>query len=337
MAALPSMTQDDAALEENVENLLWSLVPWGYRFLLHLEGLRTGWLNAIALAATDLGSTTAAILVVTLVYWCVHKSTGQQLAYLYLLSATLNTWIKDLTRIPRPDSPALDPILQRAGIHDRVHPLSQESSFSFISGHTQGATVAWGYLASLVKKAWFWVLAVVLVALIGFSRMYLGVHFPQDVIGGLIVGVPYLAAWLLVTPYLLPRIGRLPTRWKYALSGLIPVGLLLIDPVQYTAQAMGAAIGLGVGFILESQTSRFTVEGDWRRRVLRGALGLVVILSIRYGLGLFPGGEGQDALSVLRRTVEFALIGIVVAWLVPWLFVRLKLADQCPPPTAPEV
>jgi len=75
-------------------------------------------------------------------------------------------------------------------------------SFSFPSGHAMFAFCFFGTLASLVTtrlesrraKVFVWVAAAVLIALIGFSRIYLGVHYPTDVIGGYIAAFIWVAA-----------------------------------------------------------------------------------------------------------------------------------------------
>jgi hypothetical protein len=181
------------------------------------------------------------------------------------------------------------------------------------------------------KKAWFWVVAVIMMALLGFSRMYLGVHFPQDVIGGLVVGIVYLLLWLLAEPYVRTRLSELNLGWRYVLAVLAPLTVLMVHPVEGAATPMGAAIGLGVGFVLEGQTLCFAVEGKWWRRVLRGALGLVVVFAVYFGLsalfGLFDESMGA-VMEIVWRIVRYALVGFVGGWVAPWLFTLSRLAER---------
>lgn len=311
-------------------DFLWSIIPWGYQVLLGLEGMRSALLDAIFPIITDVGGEMGYIVILTLVFWCISKPVGKGLAYAYMFTATLNTWIKDVCRIPRPDDPALEPVLEKAGITRRVAALGHETSPSFLSGHTQDAVVSWGYMAQGFRKAWFWVAAVIMMVLLGFSRMYLGVHFPQDVIGGAALGILYLVFWAAAEPRASGWLSGLSLGLRYALAVLAPVAVFLVHPVSDTARTMGAIAGMGVGFLLESQTLRFSVAGEWWRRVLRGVLGLAVVLAVRFGLsglfGLFDESMGAF-MEIVWRGVRYALLGFVGVWAVPWLFTVTRLAE----------
>jgi membrane-associated phospholipid phosphatase len=312
-------------------DFLWSIIPWGYQVLLDIEGMRTAFLDVLFPIITDLGSEMGYIVILSLIYWCVSKPVMQGLAYAYLFTMALNTWIKDLWCIPRPDDPALEPVLERAGVTRRLQPLRHETSPSFLSGHSQGAAVSWGYMAHCFKKIWFRIVTVILITLIAFSRMYVGVHFPQDVIGGLVVGAVYLLLWLWAEPHVRARLARLGTGWRYALAVLVPLVVLIVHPVEGTATSMGALIGLGIGFLLEGQTLRFTTAGRWWQRVLRGALGLAVVLVAYFGLsalfGLFDERMGAT-MAVVWRIIRYALVGFVGGWGAPWLFTLSGLAGR---------
>lgn len=314
-----------------MEEILWELLPWGYQMLLSVEGMRNAFLDSVFPVLTDFGSELGYIVILSLVYWCVNKSVGQGLAFAYLYTSVLNSWIKLFYRIPRPDDPAIEALLDKANIPERLNPIRYETSPSFLSGHTQGAVVVWGYLAYQIKKTWFRILALLVIALIGFSRMYVGVHFPQDIIGGLIVGIIYFIIWILAEPKVRAWLSRQAVFVCYALAVLVPLVIWLINPSEATATPMGAALGLGVGFVLEGQTVHFSVSGTIWRRILRGVVGLVVILVAYFGLGFIFGAFDEsmgEMMGTIWRLVRYAIIGFGGGWILPWLFVKTGLAES---------
>jgi membrane-associated phospholipid phosphatase len=312
---------------------LWDLIPWGYRVLLALEGIRSGALTLLFSAITDLGSNVGYLVILTVIYWCVSKYAGLRLAYCSLFSATLNVWLKQMWNIPRPGDAALDELLEQAGIQERVTPLREASLSAFPSGHSQGAAATWGYVAHILsgpaRKRSLWFAAGPLAALIAFSRLYLGVHFPQDVIAGLAIGAAYLAIWLWVEPLARSRLAGLSMAWKVGLALLVPIAVLALRPGEDAAAAMGAAAGMGLGSLLERQTVRFSVAGKGEQRVLRGLLGLALVIAAYLGLSaLFGLVHLEGALEIVWRSLRYALVGLAASWGAPWAFVRLGLATE---------
>jgi membrane-associated phospholipid phosphatase len=314
-----------------MHDLLWSLIPWGYQILLALEALRSPALNVFFAFITDVGGEFGYLALLTTVYWCIDKTVGQGMAYAYLLTATLNTWLKDLWRIPRPHRPEIEPQLEAAGIEARLTSLRHLDSPAFPSGHTQGAFTGWGYLAARFRRRWLWVVAPVMAILIGFSRMYLGVHFPQDVLVGACVGVLYLVAWLWIEPRLRAWSRQMPPARRYLVTTALPLTVLLLHPVEGTATALGALLGLGIGFVLETETLRFSVAGTWQQRVLRALIGLFAIFVTYFSLsalfGLFDERTGE-ILALVWRTLRYGLVGFIGAWGVPWLLIKFGLMER---------
>ncbi|WP_440007119.1 phosphatase PAP2 family protein [Halomicrococcus sp. SG-WS-1] len=96
---------------------------------------------------------------------------------------------------------ALALTLTLKGVFARPRPdealrFAHASGYGFPSGHAIGSTVVWGLLALSIERARHRIrvaVATVVVALVGFSRLAIGVHFAVDVVVGLVVGLVYLA------------------------------------------------------------------------------------------------------------------------------------------------
>ena len=77
---------------------------------------------------------------------------------------------------------------------DLLEPLVAVATFSYPSGHSANALTLFGALALLAGRWWGWAAAVLIVLAVGLSRVWLGVHWPSDVLGGWLLS----AAWLLL-------------------------------------------------------------------------------------------------------------------------------------------
>ena len=165
---------------------LESLVPWGADAIVWVQSHSSPWLDTLFGILTFLGNEEFYLLLLPLIYWCVDRRLGVSLGYISLASAWLNSLVKHLFKIPRPS--ALD---------SDVKVLTEETSPSFPSGHAQGTLVNWAYLASRFRNPLFWVVTILVILGVGLSRMVLGVHFPQDILSGWLIGLIVLALFSL--------------------------------------------------------------------------------------------------------------------------------------------
>jgi membrane-associated phospholipid phosphatase len=307
-----------------MDEWLQSLVPWGTEVIVWLQVHSAPWLDSGARFFTTLGYEEFYLLVLPLVYWCLSKQAGIGLGYVSMLSAWLNSAVKYLFAIPRPSDPRIQMKAPRP-----------ETSPSFPSGHAQNAVVNWGYAALWVRRWWFTLLAAIVIVCISLSRPLLGVHFPQDIIGGWIIGLVLLAAFAWASP----PVGRWAARQHAVVQVVLAVGAPLILVFLHPADTAGAypaegavtpaaaMAGLGVGVIMERAWVRFRVEGALWRRIVRFLAGMVVVGILYAGPKLLLPEGMASGVDAAVRFVRYALLGCAVAFVCPWLFVRLRLAE----------
>ncbi len=151
-----------------------------------------------------------------------------------LVTAGVNGLLKALTASPRPAAFASD--------------LAQveETSFGIPSGHAQNAAAIWGRLAIGVRHPATRVGLVVLIALIGWSRIHLGAHFLEDTLSGWVVGAVLVA----LTAGLEPRVvGWWATRSDTdRVLAAVVAGLAMIAPATLLADASRGSARRGVGW-----------------------------------------------------------------------------------------
>jgi membrane-associated phospholipid phosphatase len=290
---------------------------WGLEFIRAIQQVRGPALDAIFKAFTFMGEKEFSLLFFTLIFWCVDFAVGARLVFAYLISPYVNTTLKHLFAHPRPFE--LDPTVQRH-YTGAIGP-------GMPSGHAQSAVVIWGFIAIEFRKAWLWVVAALLIVLIGFSRVYLGVHFPTDVLGGWAVGAAVLAIYLALEPRVEAWLKQAEMPVQLALAAGVPLALLLLYPTNDAAIAMATMLGMGVGLVLGRRVAPFSVAGPLWQRGARYLIGMIGLLAIYLGLKTIFPDEGESFYLVLR-IVRYVLVGLWGGLGAPWLFLRLRLASN---------
>jgi len=291
---------------------------------------------------TFLGTIEFYILLIPLIYWTVNPALGLRVLFLLISTDVFGSAFKQLLHQPRP-----------YWIGD-VQAISTETSYGIPSTHASNSLAIWGFLAQVVQKGWMWTIAVVLVLLIGISRMYLGVHFPQDVLGGWILGV---AAILLFIKYENGAKNwwlRKTTSMQIALGfgiSLIPmlIGLavraLIVnapDPREWAEFAVDARspthfftlsgiwFGSLLGVALMRKSANFKVEGAGAVKLARYLLGMAILLAIYIGLDILFGmfAADESIAGYILRYVRYAGVAIWAIFGAPRLFIKTKLAES---------
>lgn len=152
--------------------LLFLVTPFDNQILSYIIAHRIDTLNSIMVWFSYAGTGYAVFLITTLLFfWEKNKRDYIPLIWISLLAAMALTYILKIT-IAHP-RPYLDSLVI-------------EDGYSFPSGHASAVFSVLAIINSTFPKAkWFWL---VFAFLIAFSRLYLGVHFPSDVVAGALLG-----------------------------------------------------------------------------------------------------------------------------------------------------
>ncbi|MDR7071159.1 phosphatase PAP2 family protein [Fictibacillus barbaricus] len=156
----------------------------------YVTNLRTDTLTKVMKMITFLGSITfLTLLLITSLLWLFIKRKDHWGAFIYVIAVAggglINNGLKHWFGRVRPEDG-----------------LIVEKSFSYPSGHSMGSLIYYGFLGYLVvrsqrgrgSKIFLSAAFILLILLIGFSRIYLGVHYPSDVLAGFSAGT----VWLLL-------------------------------------------------------------------------------------------------------------------------------------------
>lgn len=258
---------------------------------------------------TFLGDNEGFILIVVLVYWCINKSLGFWTMMVLLLSGALNFIMKEVTGLPRPQIP---------GVYSPHNP-------AFPSGHTLCSLTIWGHLAVWFRHRVFWIGSLIVIIMVGISRLFLGYHFIGDVIGGVVVGCLFLAVYLKVWKLSISYVRGITFQIKLGL--VIILGLLSFWAVIYLpltsdlVMVLGLLFGGCLGYLLEKESLNFRTEGSIFQYIMRIFLGGIVGAVIM--LILLPVFSHNALLSFL-----FHILGSFwIFYLAPLVFVKIGIAQ----------
>ncbi|MEF2279087.1 phosphatase PAP2 family protein [Deinococcus sp. YIM 134068] len=252
------------------------------------------------LLVTNLGRDEVFIVALALYMWLVRPRGGRDLGVAFALSYVVNTALKFGLDLPRPftNDPGAASEAARATAGGPGLP----------SGHAQMAATLWGGIAAQIGRRGVWIGSLLLIALISASRLVLNVHFPSDVIVGLLLGAAFAG---------LAARGHFPQ--EGAMRWLIPAVVLLLAAFLPTGtpREYGAALGMLAGFWFARPT--FRPPGDVTGRLIVALVGLLVVFAVYFGLSALP----QEVRDLgLVRALRYALLVVVAVEGVPRLLRR---------------
>ncbi len=289
-------------------------------FLYLLENIRIPVLNEFFLAITYLGDEIAFLAIALVLFWCVDKKLAYYVLSVGFIGTMANQFMKLWFRIPRPW--ILDEqftILEQA--------REGASGYSFPSGHTQSSVGTFGALGYTTRNKVIRWLCVAAVILVPFSRMYVGVHTPADVL--VAAGMAILLI-LMLKPVVFKNTERNMPILMAAMS-LIAVAFLCyvefydfpadIDPhnmqsgLKNAYTLLGAIVGFFVVYFVDKRYIQFPTKAVWWAQVLKVTIGLALVLGVKSGLktplealfGELPGRAVRYFLIVIAAGVLWPL------------------------------
>lgn len=311
-------------------------------YLLMLQGARESlpsfietfflWFSAIA----D-GPVLVALAMV--VYWCVDKRAGQFACACFAAGNFVCQLLKNIVCVYRP-------WIRSEAIIPTANAIEGAGGYSFPSGHTTGAGTVLGSFAWLARKKHIWITVVCILAvlIIAFSRNYLGVHTPQDVIAGLLIAVLMIALtqmffrWMDRYDALMPGHSKdglvVGVVFVVCIASLVFIvlkpypldfvdGVLLVDPESMqkgSFEGAGALMGMALGWLLERRMVGFSTAGLTRsQRIIRGVVGVIIVGAVYVGCDVLF----KALLPYLwAKYLEMFVLCIVALFVVPYLFGR---------------
>jgi membrane-associated phospholipid phosphatase len=252
---------------------------------------------------TIFGEELILISIITTIYWAYDKKFGEYIAYSSLTSLLFNNALKDIFKMKRP--------IGEEGI--RTLRAETATGYSFPSGHSQGAASFYGSIAIYFKKRIIYILATIIIFLVGISRLYLGVHYPKDVLVGIALGL-----LISIISYKLFRTVN-NRNLLYIITFICFIPALIFAQSPDFIKGMGTYLGFIIGVIVEKRYINFSVEGNLANKILRVVIGIAILLIIKSGLKvIFPN-------ELIFHFIRYTIVTFVGIGVYPAIFKKLKI------------
>ncbi len=289
-------------------------------FLRLLEGIRTGFLDKVFEYITKLGEETIFIFLLAIIYFVIDKKYAQKLLFVVATSMGINGVVKNFAKIVRPFDVLNNP----------VHPVETAreaaTGYSFPSGHTQTFSTWSTSLAIKLKKYWVTIIAAVLIAAVAFSRLYLGVHYPSDVIVGAALGIG--CAFLL--GYVYDKAPNKTTLFLIVTCALVPFAVYFLFGQDSDTADFYKMYGLLAGFtfavMFEDKYVNFDCKQKTWKRIVALILALAIALGVKEGVKfLFNLITTPVWIDLILAWIRYFCVAFITLGLYPWVAKKIKL------------
>lgn len=295
-------------------------------------------IRVIFKAITYLGEPVVFLVITIILFLTYSKILAKNLLLSLLFSYYVNEWVKDIFQDTRPNT-NIDPSEDYGLI---------EPSYGFPSGHSQTAVSYWGYLGNEFKDKYKYkeipiipVILSCLIFLVAISRVIIGVHDLQDIIGGLLIGTGILLTFIYLEPILTEQFNKLKFVVKIILSITISVGLFLVGTLLFPKAGLGLAttptppsyadagayglvggvlLGFGVGYILEQEYVKYDPSSlTNKKKLINLLIGLAIALAI-----FIPLEYLLEIDSAFYRFFRYALLAFLISYIIPLICVKIN-------------
>lgn len=305
----------------------------GYQLdiLMYIQSMRNDILTVIFTLFTVCTEVPVITVLVGILYWCIDKKRAQRILFALAGSLNINAGLKNLIKMPRP--------IGIKGLESMR--VETATGYSFPSGHTQTATTFWTSMMLMFKKTWIYIVGILMIAGAGLSRLYLGVHWPMDVIAGWILGI--------VLSILLVKLFDYIDNGKHY---YILIGMLLIFGVctyliggEEFYKLFGVLTGFSLGYMIEDTFINFSTDNNNKRKniftkntskpngvkskILRFIVGIISLLIVYLLLSYVEDNLIIESSENMINIFKYLKYTIVAFWGVagaPAIFKLFKLA-----------
>jgi len=270
-----------------------------------LQSFGTPIVDEFFIAITNSGSHPVYFILASIIFWCFSKKTGIRAMYVFLFSAFIAIFVKNILVMPRPP--------------ENLHKIEVDG-FGFPSAHAQVSAGFWGYLGGITRDQKMILIGTTAVILVSLSRVYLGVHYIGDVMAGILFGI--LIAVISLKAESWSFIRNMTPAKKYRIAVMLPAILMIFAAVseinlEQLLELGAIMVSSGLGYLLEEERIGLEDVKNNRQRLKRAISGLLLVAFVYIIFYPISGFVFLDG-------IKYAALGFTATFVAPWIFVMME-------------
>ena len=270
--------------------------------------------TALMTFVTLFGEEAVLVMMLAVIYWGFDKELGEKIGINILTSICFCPLVKNLFLRYRPYFVISEVSCIRPARQGDLYDITVQG-YSFPSGHACSSAAAYGTVCSSSRNRTVRTVCILLTVLICISRVYLGVHFPTDVLAGAAIG----AAVVFLNGMLMRREGN-RTAVLLCIIALCSAGLFFCRTEDYFT-SYGVLTGGLAGMMFERKHVCFSNTDRFLVMLSRTAGGIAVFLAVNWLLRTAFGHiVSTEYVSLILRSFRYAVSSFISIGLYPLVF-----------------
>lgn len=286
-----------------------------WKILDFFDKFKSDFFNIFNQYVSEIFGIIAIVFILMIIYWCISKEKGKIIAFNTVMIMCLNGILKGMFNRKRPFEHEGKEYLRKLDLKK-----DGANGSSFPSGHSMNSAALYGsvvYCYHERKHLILDIFMILITALVGISRMYLGVHFFTDVLFGILFGIVFVIIFSRLQNYLGDKVIYL-----YIIStiALLPFCFFEVFGRSYI-KSYGMLFGFVLGSILEDKFVKFDTNTSFLKKLIRVLIGLVLVGGVYLIYNIVPG-------SIHNNYIFTFLIHFLIAFngffLTPLVFKKIE-------------
>lgn len=235
-----------------------------------IQSFSNDFLDTFFVFFTDLGGQTLGLILTIYFLWFRDKRYGYRLGFTVSLSLLINNMIKIFVNSPRP--------IGEPGI--RTLAESTATGTSFPSGHSQGTSTTFTSLILHKRSKFIIIIGIIMMILIPISRLYLGVHWPKDVIFGTLFGILSVFLADIIFDY----VEKTNNLYIFIIISIVSIlSIAFLNSEDYI-KSVGSLSALCIGYVLDQKYIKYDIKSNSTNPFMKLLIGLPILAILFLGI-----------------------------------------------------